>query len=54
MFIPNWQEQCIQGQIFLVERANICMHDLFSLKLCICVHTDMINAIMVHCALGEY
>ena len=28
------------------------MHDLFPLKRCICVHTDMINAIMVQCALG--
>ena len=31
---------------------NICRHDLFSLKHCICVHTDMINAIKVQCALG--
>lgn len=29
------------------------MHDLFSLKHCICVHTDMINALMGHCALGH-
>lgn len=28
------------------------MHDLFSQKRCICVHTDMINTIMVHSALG--
>lgn len=29
------------------------MHDLFSLKHCICVHTDMINALMVQCALED-
>lgn len=29
---------------------NICIHDLFSLKHCICVHTDVMNAIMGQCA----
>lgn len=55
MFIPNWQELCIQGHILLtVGRANICMHDRLSLKPCICVHADMINAIMVQCSLGGH
>lgn len=55
MFIPNWQELCIQGQILLtLGRVNICMPDLFSLKHCICVHIDMINAIMAQCALGGH
>lgn len=32
---------------------DICMHDLLSLKHCICDHTDMINAITVQCALED-
>lgn len=32
---------------------NICVHDLFPLKHCVCVHTDMINAVKVQCALGD-
>lgn len=55
MFIPNWQELCIQGHILLtLGRVNICMPDLFSLKHRICVHIDMINAIMVHCGASFY
>ena len=51
MFIPNWQEPCIQGRILLVVgKVDICMHDLFSLKHCVLI--DIIHAIMVQDALG--